>query len=420
MMGRESLTMRALIVAPNISMRMGGEAVLPYHYIREMAARGVEIHAATHARVRDEIEASDIAGKAVFHFVEDTWLERSLYLIGEKAPAALRDAVFNALIGFVTSARLGGLTRRLDRAKVFDVVHQPTPVSPMFPSFLTGLRAPLVIGPMNGAIDFPESFKAVYAKGSSGAVKVARFFAEFANRLIRGKREAAQLLVANDRTGAGLPGTIDRDRVSLLVENGVDLSLWKPGPTKPGNEAVFVFVGRLVWWKGVDILIDAFAQTEPSARLLIIGDGPERENLEAQSADRVPDRVSFTGFLPQPEISEKLGAARALVLPSLRECGGAVILEAFACATTAIATRWGGPMDYITPETGILIEPRSRQYFVSELSRAMNELTAAPERARLLGEAARLRAERHFSWSAKADQMLEIYAQPGGTARSSE
>lgn len=415
--------MRALIVAPNISTRMGGEAVLPVHYIREMAERGVLLYAAAHARVREEIEASEIADKAVFHFVEDTWLERALHRLGERAPAALRDAVFNALIGLVSSARLGALARRLDREHAFDVVHQPAPVSPLFPSFLTGLRAPLIIGPMNGAIDFPDSFKAEYSKGSSGAVKVSRIAAKLANRFIRGKIDAAQLLVANDRTAKGLPGHIDCSRIATLVENGVDLSLWKPSPDRPPRpEAeqgpVFVFVGRLVWWKAVDILIDAFKAAPPNARLVIIGDGPERADLEARAQNAAPGRIDFTGFLPQTEICDKLGAATALVLPSLRECGGAVILEAFASGAPAIATAWGGPTDYITPETGILVPAHGRGQFVNDLGAAMTALADDPECAGAMGKAARAHAQAHFSWSAKAEKMLAIYERVAQTRRA--
>jgi glycosyltransferase involved in cell wall biosynthesis len=401
--------MRVLIVAPNISIRMGGEAILPYHYIRELKALGVDVHALTHARVRDEILNSDISDCATFHFVEDAAIERLLYRSGKLMPPALRDTAINSAIGAVTLARLGRRARKLEREIKFDVIHQPTPVSPLFPSFLNNMQAPLIVGPMNGAMSYPPAFEKHYAEGSVGAVAVARAVSGIANRLAPGKRQAARLLVANDRTQRGLPNGIDPSKVSCLIENGVDLQLWSPERQAKPASPVFVFVGRLVHWKALDLLLEAFAEIEPPARLVIIGDGPDRTKLEQQAQILAGDRIEFLGFRSQSDIRDILAASTALVLPSMRECGGAVVLEAFACATPAIATDWGGPQDYITPQTGYLIAPDARASFISGLRDAMAELARDPARTQAMGAAARAHIEREFSWQAKTTQMLEIY-----------
>ncbi|MCA8889506.1 MAG: glycosyltransferase family 4 protein, partial [Parvularculaceae bacterium] len=121
------------------------------------------------------------------------------------------------------------------------------------------------------------------------------------------------------------------------------------------------------------------------------------------------DRIFFEGFRPQSEIRNTLSRARALVLPSLRECGGAVVLEAFACGAPAIATRWGGPEDYITADTGVLVDPDSRDGFIAALFAAMNELAKNPGKASAMGDAARRRVEDNYTWTAKARQMAAIY-----------
>ncbi len=401
--------MRVLIVAPNISIRMGGEAVLPYHYIRELKALGVDVHALTHARVREEIQSSDISDCATFHFVEDTVVERMLNSIGKLMPSALRDSAINSTIGAVTLARLGKRARKLEHEIKFDVIHQPTPVSPLFPSFLNNMQTPLVIGPMNGAMSYPPAFEKHYAEGSGGAVAVARAVSGIANRLAPGKRQAAHILVANERTQRGLPNGIDPSKVSYLIENGVDLQLWSPEPQAKPDRPVFVFVGRLVRLKALDLLFEALVEVEPPARLVVIGDGPDRTKLEQLGQSLAGDRIEFLGFRPQSEIRDILAASTALVLPSMRECGGAVVLEAFACATPAIATDWGGPQDYITPQTGYLIAPDARASFVRGLRDAMSELARDPARTQAMGAAARAHIEEKFSWQAKTAQMLEIY-----------
>jgi glycosyltransferase involved in cell wall biosynthesis len=401
--------MRILIVASNISPHMGGEAVLPWHYIRELAARGHEVHAATHARVRETLLTGPLAGAATYHFVEDSFLEKLFHRLGQIAPAALRDAVFNTLVAFVTLSRLGAKTRELAAAYDFDVIHQPTPVSPLFPSFTYGVSAPVVIGPMNGGMSFPPAFRREYSKGADAFVNLGRAFGGLLNRIAPGKRKASKILAANERTRNALPKTISASSIQMLVDNGVDLSLWTPSKSSRPAPPVFVFVGRLILLKGADMLIEAFGNVENDARLVIIGDGPEKTRLETLATEHAPGRVAFTGFLSQPEIRDRLAESTALILPSLRDCGGAVILEAFACGAPAIAVDWGGPQDYVTPETGILIEPRSRDYVVNELATSMTALVADRARAETMGRRARDHVEAHYGWAAKADAIEAVY-----------
>lgn len=401
--------MRVLIVAGNISARMGGEAVIPLHYIRELTKLGVEVHALTHDRVRRELEASSLWNPDRFHFIADAAAEKAIHAAGKRAPGPLRETLFMSGIGLVTQQRLAVRARRLAMAIGADVIHQPIPVSPAFPSFLSAMPAPVVIGPMNGGMSYPPAFEKDYSQGSQAIVRLARVFAASGNWLAPGKRQAAALLVANERTRDALPDGVDRARVIEVAENGVDLSVWDRAPRAKPRHPVFVFVGRLVWWKAVDLLLAAIERV-PGARLRIIGDGPERARLEAIAAKGpASTRIAFEGFRPQAEICDALVDATALVLPSMRECGGAVILEAFACRTPAIATDWGGPRDYVTPQTGFLIAPTGREAFVEGLARSMRTLGADPALAATMGAAGRARAEAHFTWSAKARRMLTIY-----------
>src|SRR3954462_5329755 len=114
-------------------------------------------------------------------------------------------------------------------------------------------------------------------------------------------------------------------------------------------------------------------------RLSIIGDDVERGRLEAQAKElgvlNVGEehelrRVKFLGWLSQDACADYLRSADALVLPSLRACGGAVVLEAMAMSIPVIATSWGGPRDYIDSSCGILIEPSSKEGFVDDLATA--------------------------------------------------
>jgi len=105
--------------------------------------------------------------------------------------------------------------------------------------------------------------------------------------------------------------------------------------------------------------------------------------------------------------------ADIFVLPSVRECGGAVVLEAMARGLPVIATNWGGPADYVTAETGILIDPLSRAHMVAEFAKAIDQLAFSAELREKYGRAAIQRVREQFRWEDKANTMIELYSVAG-------
>jgi glycosyltransferase involved in cell wall biosynthesis len=97
------------------------------------------------------------------------------------------------------------------------------------------------------------------------------------------------------------------------------------------------------------------------------------------------------------------------ILPSLRECGGAVVLEAMANGLPIIATNWGGPADYLDDSCGILVPPTDPERFVRDLADAMTALASDPERRRTLSEAGVRRVATEFTWSKKIEDVLAVY-----------
>lgn len=417
-MSRENI--RVLIVSEHASYQFGGEASLPAHYFRVLAARGLDTWLITHERVRQELD-SVFSRHPRIVYIKDTWLHKLMCRAGQHLPDRISYITTGYISRIATQISAKRIAKSLIKENRIDVVHQPIPVSPKEPSLLFEMGAPVVIGPMNGGIDYPPALKEETKLLEKISIRVGRFFSEVVNRLIPGKMEAARLLAANPRTALALPRSVQPERVHLLVENGVDLTMWRPSRDAggAGDHCTFVFVGRLVGWKAVEIIIEAFSRIKDksNARLWIIGDGPQRGSLEKLARDRAiiqptPQSwggIHFFGWQQQSVCAELVASADVLLLPSLMECGGAVVLEGMACGLPVIATAWGGPLDYLNEECGFLIEPTSRAHLVDGFLTHMERLLSDPEKRAVMGRAGQQRVMDHFDWERKVDRMLEIY-----------
>jgi glycosyltransferase involved in cell wall biosynthesis len=205
-----------------------------------------------------------------------------------------------------------------------------------------------------------------------------------------------------------------KGQVIELVENGVDFSIWQRAnlSIEARNTTRFIFVGRLIDWKAVDIVLEAMQRIQHDVRisLEIIGEGPMRSHWQAL-ANRLglSCSVHFSGWLSQNDCARRLERADVLLLPSLFECGGAVILEAMAMGLPVIATAWGGPLDYLDETCGILVNPESRETLIGGFAGGMAALAASPSLRTRLGQAGQARVRQHFDWDRKVDKVLEFY-----------
>jgi len=399
-------SLRVLIVAEHASTRFGGEAILPYHYFRGLRARNVDAFLIVHERTRTELEALFPTELNRIRFVPDKLLQKFFYQCGRLLPRRISEATFGLANQLLTQFSQRAIARSL--AGPGSVVHQPIPVSPRFPSLLWNVGSPVIIGPMNGGMEFPPAFQQTESLLSRISIPLGRAFSGAMNSLLPGKKRATALLVANRRTRAALPVGASSN-VLELPENGVDLTQWHTDST-PATSGSFVFIGRLVDWKALDIVLQALSHT-PEATLDVIGDGPMLSLWQKLAVNLgIAERLKFHGWLPQTECARVLARSTALVLPSLYECGGAVVLEAMAMAKPVIATAWGGPVDYLDDGCGILIPPTSRKALIDGFAASMQRLLLAPEIAQQLGAAGRAKVLAQYDWKKKIDTILGIYA----------
>ena len=417
--------MKVMLIAENASLQAGGEAALAIHWFRELQKLRYPVWLLCHSRFRAELLAQFPNSEDSLVFVEDTWLHRSLYWVGSFLPYRVSVISTGMLIRFLVQGRQLQQANHLVRQQGIDLVHVVSPVSPLEPSRIRNVGAPVIFGPMNGGMEYPNAFA---GRNSLLEKMIWRFrgpFAYFANLCIAGKRESVCLLAANQRTHKILKKWVAdiRSKILIFPENGVDFKLCGGVPAKDCSHRTihYCFVGRLVDWKGVDILLKAFSIAASRCNLpitlSIAGDGPMRQEWESMSRNlhilgqspNEPGKVFFYGWLEPAKCAELMGKSDVFVLPSLLECGGAVVLEAMASGLPVIACDWGGPADYLDESCGVLLSTMNEQSLTEELYKAMLLMAQNSELRVSMGRAAATKARNMYGWEAKVLDMLKVY-----------
>jgi len=219
--------------------------------------------------------------------------------------------------------------------------------------------------------------------------------------------EAASHIIAVSREVAEWAESMSRVRGKVkVVSNAIDPARFpeRIQPKRPAHGRFTVgFVGTLKAWHGVDVLLEAFAQlhnTEPDTRLLVVGDGPEREKLEAKvSALAVGDAAEFTGAVQASEVPGLIASMDAAVAPypALNPFyfSPLKVFEYMAAGRAVVASAIGQLTEIIESErTGLLVPPGDSGALVSALRRLKKE----PALRNRLGRSARAAVLQSHTW----------------------
>lgn len=386
---------------------------------RALAERDdLDVTLVTHVRNRAALEADPLAQRARLAFIDNERLARPLFLLsrllrgGQSLSWTTATALaWPAYMAFEQQV-YARFRRRLETG-AFDLIHRLTPVSPTLGSPLASLTdVPMILGPLNGGLPWPKEFPELRAREREWLVPLRQLY----RRLPYYRstyRHAAAVISGSRHTATEVPADFAGQRY-YLPENGVDpqrFALSTEWPA-PAGRFRFITVGRLVPYKGIDLILDAMSQSHPlrDAELVVVGDGPQRGALteKAQSLG-LHSHVQFRGWLDQARLGQELRQAQAFVFPSLREFGGGGVLEAMAAALPSIVVAPGGPGELIAPDCGRALPLAPRAVLVEQLRLAMEELCADPSRCRALGRRAGERVRDEFTWSAKASRVAAIY-----------
>lgn len=310
------------------------------------------------------------------------------------------------LMGFTFYLSLRRYVRELREEFPIDLIHGHTAYPDGFAAVLLGqaLGRPTVVTLHGGDVN-------LYFRRFSGRVQGV-WAISHADRVIAASSSLRRTVVDEHRA--------DAEKITV-IPSGVDVDRFRPMPRGEAETVLgldkgiprILYVGAVTRSKGIDHLLRAFARinlaTDDPAQLLLIGDGNYADPAQVLADELgIGQYVTFVGKRPNDEIPLWINACDVLVLPSLSEGLGVVLIEAMACGKPVVATVCGGPEDIVTPQTGILVPPGD------DIALADALIAVLADDHRFSAQAIRAYAADNYAYEKVGARLVELYQQVVG------
>lgn len=404
---------RILLSAYQCAPGAGSVSQIGWEWYSRLARRA-RVTLVTHVRNKPLLESAsaELSGSEIV-YIDTEWFARRLYAVARRLFPRSEHSVFllSSLDYFVYDQ---AVVRTLaPRRAEWDVVHAVTPVSPSAHTRLAALGLPLVRGPLNGGLRTPPNFPE-FMRADSAWLYSLRDGA----KLLRSLRGSGSLpsatLVAND---ASLQALAARERsVALrMPEIAVDPELYAPAPwpepPSQENPLRVLFVGRLIPAKALPLLLEAArnASLRNPMEVTVVGDGPMREAWQGLAAT-MPYRVQFLGACGAERVSQELSRSHVFCLPSVRESGGAVLLEAMSAARPVLAVNYGGPATLVNDRVGRLVPADSPASVINGMTEAFLDVIQRPGEWLARGQEGRKHVLSNHTWERRIEAGLALYS----------
>lgn len=296
--------------------------------------------------------------------------------------------------------------RKLHRERRFDWVHHVTLGAARIPSFMGRLGIPFVWGPIAGGETAPWRLRRSYPlRGWIHALvrDLSNLWVRLDPFVRMTARQATSIIATSEQTLAMLPAT-QRRKARIQLAIGIEAPE-QASRRRSGNSLEVLFVGRLLYWKGLHLGMRAFAALlaeHPDARLTIIGEGPDRAWL-TREAERLgmAHAVTWIGWMSREDVAEAYRGHDVLLFPSLHDSGGMVVLEAMSRGLPVVCLDLGGPGVMVDASCGRVVPTQraSERMVVEGLRMALLELAGSAALRAELGQGARARAAA-YAWDA--------------------
>jgi len=377
-------------------------------------------HIATHIRNRDAFKRAGLIEGRDFTAIDNEHLASPLYklstlLSGGSGKGWTTITAFASLAYYSFEREIWRQLGARITAHEFDLVHRITPLSPTSQSPIAGRLAkhdvPFIMGPLNGGVPWPKKF-IDRQHAEREWLSHVRWLYKLMPYYRSTRRHSSAIIAGSQYTYGQLPRWT-KEKCVYIPENGVDPERFN----KPRTRSAYLplkcaFVGRLVPYKGADMLLEAAAEflRNGQLELQIIGDGPQRPLLETMVDQlAIRDKVNFLGWLPHTSVQETLRECDFMALPSVREFGGAVVVESMALGVTPIVADYAGPSELVDDSTGVRVGFHDKQSLVDGFRSAIRDAIQSPKALDKLGLAGREKVLKKLTWDAKAHQIVAVY-----------
>lgn len=402
--------MKVLLIAPNVDASDVGEAFVAFKWAQALGSL-VDLTVLAFQRPGRTDLARQLPGVRVVTWPEPAW--------------AMRDERLNAMLKPAWPVFAGHVRRwiaaALARGEHFDIAHQLMPQAARYPSPLRHFDIPYVIGPLGGALDTPQAFRAEAAS----APMFTRLRALDAWRFRRDPWLRASYARAACVLGVApyvreVLAAVPLRRFEPVLELGID-DLPPPAarPERPGPLRL-LHVGRGVRTKGLRDAVRALAHLSdrPGITLTSAGAGEEIALCRAEAqALGVGPRVTFHGRLPRAGVEALYASSDVFVFPSFREPAGGVLYEAMRHGLPVVTVARGGP-DFIVDEAcGLRLPVTTPEALALAIAGAVRRLDDDPALRARLGQSARAKVAEQGLWPAKAARMVALYEEVAAPRR---
>ncbi len=410
---------RALLVCEDANPEWQSVPLLGWSHSQAIARR-LDAHLVTHIRCRDALLRAGLVEGTDFTAIDSEAISRPMW----KLTGMLRGGEGK---GFTTVMAISGIAHWYFERLVFqrfqndlksgrfNIVHRITPMSPTVVSpmakWCEKLGVPFVLGPLNGGLPWPREFDDLRKREKEYLAKVRGIY-RYTPGFRTTRKCSRALLIGSRATYNELP-TKYRDKAFYMPENAIDPARFTARRERtPRLPLKLLFVGRLVPFKNADVAIEAAAELlrNGDAELTIIGSGPDEAKLQQIAHEQnVASRITFIPNIPHAELQNHYADADVFVFPSVRELGGAVVIEAMMLGAVPLVVDYGGPPEFLTASSGLCVPLGERRTIVESLRRKLTELAASPETLVAMSAAAMRRAREQFTWDRKAELDEQIY-----------
>jgi len=391
--------------------QIGGEAELGWNLILQLG-RFFDVYAITHFNnqlaIEEKLKKESLTNVKFFYINLPkflNWME-NLHKGGIQVYA------------YLWQIKAYFVAKKLHKEIHFDAFHHITYANDWMASYIGALLPiPYLRGPGGGAHRVPKSFAKEFNFKQRMAEKVRSFGQWFFRHdpfFVISQNKAKAILICNKEAFDALPQKWQK-KAELFPVNGVskeDLDLSKKIKKFQGSFSI-ITAGKLLKIKGFDLAIKAFAdfsKISPEAELVIVGDGPEADNLKNLVKKLgIEDRVIFKGWLKREDVLKEMVNCDVFLFASLRDGGGQVVVEAMAAGKPVVCFDIAGPGFHIDENCGIKIKPENPKQAVNDMTQALEKLYFNKELRERLGKGARKKVEENYDWDKLGERLQKIY-----------